>query len=105
MIRFIILSFFVFTACSNSGSGDHKEKDSGNQNNGTYNSADWPKEKENVLLDDCIEELKGKMSQDTAYTYCNCVLKQLKKDFPNIDSASSALNDSSRAARYVAPCL
>ena len=103
MTRFIILCTFLFAACSNSGSGENKGSDT-SSHSGTYNTADWPKDKENELLDGCIEELKGQMSQDSAYTYCNCVLKQLRKDFPNIDSASSALQDSTEAARYVANC-
>lgn len=100
MTRLFLFLVLLLSACNNSGS----EGSSGNDSSATTNQ-NWPKDKENVLLNDCVEELKSMMREDSAFTRCNCVLRLLRADYPNIDSAESAMRDSTAAARYAARCL
>ena len=97
-----ILAICLFFACNNSADSTKDAKDS----SGSNATASWPKDKENELLDGCIETLQTEygMAQDSAFTYCNCVVKQLKGKYSDIDSATTVMQDSTQAAPFVQQC-
>jgi hypothetical protein len=102
MQKFIlILGCSICFACSNSSSeGTPSRSDSVR----TKTSFTWTKDDEHQFLSDCIEHAKNQHGEDTAYIYCNCVLQQVKEDYPNLDSASAILIDSVQAAKYTDRC-
>jgi len=73
----------------------------GNNNGVPYT---WSEEDEKEFLSGCIENTGGKMDEATAYANCKCVLDQLKRSFPNMDSAANVLMDTAKAATFAARC-
>ncbi|MFL5810645.1 MAG: hypothetical protein ACJ749_14075 [Flavisolibacter sp.] len=98
-ITFILITVLCF-ACNNSSDNQQRKSDSTR----TKTSFNWTKEDEHQFLSDCIDHAKGTHGEDTAYVYCNCVLGKVKEDYPNLDSASVILVDSTQAAKYTEAC-
>jgi hypothetical protein len=44
------------------------------------------------------------MNEAASFANCKCVLDQLKRSFPNMDSAATVLMDTTRAAEFAARC-
>ena len=86
----------IFCACNNDSTSSSAKKESAN-------GFVWTTEDDNEFLADCIEEAKAnfKYGEDTAYTKCNCALKQLKTKYQNYDSVEVALNDKAREQEAV----
>ncbi|HWJ91627.1 MAG TPA: hypothetical protein VNR87_10985 [Flavisolibacter sp.] len=99
-ILLILVTAFCF-ACSNSASDNQPSKSDSVR---TKKAFSWSQEDEREFLSDCIDHAKDKHGEDTAYIYCNCVLRQVKEDFPNLDSASAILVDTVQAAKYTEAC-
>lgn len=104
MYRYFILLATVIVLACNSKQSSAETKVKGADSSMVSAGAVWPKEDENEFLSGCIESLKGKLPEDSAFIQCNCVLKQLKQKFPNMDSASSFLMDTVKAAAIAANC-
>jgi hypothetical protein len=100
---FIILTGIILLAC-NSKRTSAGDKATGADSSMVMVNTVWPKEDENEFLAGCIESLKDKLPEDSAYMHCNCVLKQLKQKFPNMDSAANYLMDTAKAAAIAANC-
>ena len=64
----------------------------------------WSKEEIKDFLDHCVNESKLILGEDTAYLQCSCVLRQMKQDFPNMEIASKAFEDTLVVDRYVKKC-
>jgi hypothetical protein len=64
----------------------------------------WSKDEEGEFLAGCVGQAKARLGEEKAFVHCNCVLSELKKNFPNIDSAAPVLMDVQRAAEFAAPC-
>jgi hypothetical protein len=99
-IIFLLIAAICF-ACNNSSSENQQGKSDSVR---TKTGFSWTKEDEHEFLSDCIDHAKGSHGEDTAYIYCNCVLRQVKEDFPNLDSASAILVDSVQASKYTSAC-
>ena len=96
---FLLLLLLAFSCKSKPESAKINSKDSI-----PVNTVAWPKEEENEFLADCVEKAMANLPEDSAYMRCNCVLKQLKQQYPSLDSASTALLDTARAAALAANC-
>ena len=103
MSKIILFLTLLFISCNSSGPSS-KEKDSANIQTSRDSVAGWTKDSENEFLSGCIEEAKALYPEDTAFIYCNCVLKQLKQKFPSMDSASVILMDSAKAVQFTKNC-
>lgn len=100
-----LLTVLFLTACNSNSSESSSTSDSSkNANSSATTVSTWSKEDENEFLDGCIENAKVRLGLDTAYIYCNCVLKQIEQEFPTMDSASTALLDTTRAAAFTEKC-
>ena len=97
MTKLIFIYAVILIACNNS----EGSKTGSDNSDRAFN---WSKEDENEFLSGCIDETKGRYSEDTAYIYCNCVLGKVKQRFPSADSAASVLIDSSSAAEFTKDC-
>jgi major membrane immunogen (membrane-anchored lipoprotein) len=98
---FFLAAIVLLMACNN----DTKEAKSVNENGNTQaKSFTWPQEDEQEFMDDCIENTDAKMQEAAAFANCKCVLNELKKTFPNLDSAANALTDTARVAAFTAKC-
>jgi hypothetical protein len=104
MSKIILFLALLFASCNSSGPSSNGKDSANVQNSKDGGSSAWTKEDENEFLAGCIDEAKARYPEDTAFIYCNCVLKQLKKNFPSMDSASVALTDSSRAVAFTKNC-
>ena len=102
MIRILIGLALCITACNNSSEAGKSEKTTVSDSSQVAHT--WSKEERNEFLLDCIENAKAKVGEDTAYIKCRCVLLQIEKQFPNLDSASAVLVDTTRAAEMIRKC-
>jgi hypothetical protein len=104
MSRTILFLALLFTACNNNSATSSDAKDTATTGGSKTTGYTWTKEDENMFLSDCVDGIKQRMSEDTAYIKCNCALRKLKQEFPNLDSADTMLQDSTRGAAYTANC-
>jgi len=102
MQKFILILACSFCFACNNSSSDASQSTSDSVR--TKTSFTWTREDERQFLSDCIDHAKDTHGEDTAYIYCNCVLRQVKEDYPNLDSASAILVDSVQAAKYTDKC-
>ena len=100
---FLSLTLLLIIACNNSKapSADNTTTDA---DSAVAKSYKWTDQEEKEFLAGCVDNAKANVSDTTAYAYCKCVLDQLKLAFPNLDSASSIIMDTTKAAAYVAKC-
>lgn len=98
---FLFLAVFFATSCNNAP--DVTEA-SGNADSTTATkSYTWDSEDEKEYLAQCVETAKGNVNDTTAYARCKCVLDQLKRVYPSMDSAYAHL-DSAAAVKYAENC-
>jgi hypothetical protein len=64
----------------------------------------WNNDDEKEFLAGCVENARTNLGDTAAYKQCNCVLRQLKQKYPNLDSAANHLTDSTEVAAYTANC-
>ena len=102
MFKPYLFFFLVIIVACNTKSNNNTAIDSTQAAAGK--SFTWSDEDEKEFLADCVEGAKTNRSDTAAYAQCKCVLDQLKQNFPNLDSADSALADSSKAAAYAIKC-
>ena len=95
----MIIAFAV--ACNDSSNKDKNAMKLSGDNATLYT---WPEEDEKEFLSGCIENTGEKMTESASFANCKCVLDQLKRTFPNMDSAATVLMDTTRAAEFAARC-
>ena len=106
MRRFFLIILVSATVSCNNG-----PKDAASTSDSTTTVANenkqmhtWSKDEEGEFLAGCVGQAKARLGEEKAFVHCNCVLGELKKNFPNIDSAAPVLMDVQRAAEFAAPC-
>jgi hypothetical protein len=102
-LYFLLLIVFI-VACKANSNNTNDSVDSTAITTNTGKSFTWADEDEKEFLAGCVENAKAKLSDTAAYAQCKCVLEQLKKVFPTMDSAANALTDSTTAALYINKC-
>ena len=100
---FLSLTLFLIIACNNSKAPSADDTTTGTDS-AVAKSYKWTDQEEKEFLAGCVDNAKANVSDTTAYAYCKCVLDQLKLAFPNLDSASAIIMDTTKAAAYVAKC-
>jgi hypothetical protein len=100
----IFLILVLFLAACNNSNNTSSEKSTTGDTTISGPSAKWSEQDENEFLRDCVENAKARLGEEKSYTYCNCVLKQIRQKFPNLDSASAYLDDSTKAAEFTVNC-
>jgi hypothetical protein len=102
----LCLSLLILTAiaCNTQSDKASDTTDSAKNAVAATKSFTWSDEDEKEFLAGCVENAKANLSDTAAYAQCHCVLEQLKKTFPTMDSAANALSDSATAAAYVSKC-
>ena len=97
----LLLSFIAVIACNN----DSKNSSATAPNSDTVvaKGFTWADDEEKEFLADCVESAKANVGDTVAFRHCNCVLKQLKQNFPTLDSAN-ATADSTQLAMYATNC-
>jgi hypothetical protein len=95
----LIIAFAI--ACNDSNTKDTNAMKLAGDNGIPYK---WSEEDEKEFLSDCIENTGEKMDEAASFANCKCVLDQLKRSFPNLDSAATVLIDTTRAAEFAARC-
>jgi outer membrane protein assembly factor BamD (BamD/ComL family) len=99
MKKILIISLFAIAACNSSSDSKNPASESRKTQAST-----WTTEGENELMAGCVDQAKARLGEDTAYMYCKCALQQVKKEYPNMDSATTVLMDSSRVAELTKNC-
>jgi hypothetical protein len=71
----------IFASCNS----DTKEPSTA----GTLNSKGhtWSTEDDKAFLLECVQGASTRLDETQAFKHCNCVLANVKVDFPNLDSA------------------
>lgn len=99
-----LLILLAAIACNTQSDKAADNNDSSKNAVAATKSFTWSDEDEKEFLAGCVENAKVNLSDTAAYAQCKCVLEQLKKTFPTMDSAANALSDSATAAAYVSKC-
>jgi len=100
MWKFMFFAALCFMSCNNSSETSSGAVDSSNHSS----ASKWTTEDDNEFLAGCVDQAKSRYSEDTAYSYCKCVLAKIKKDIPTADSAEVVLKDSTKVAAYTKDC-
>ena len=100
---FLSLAIFLILACNNSKTPS-TDTTTTSTDSVVAKSYTWTDAEEKEFLAGCVDNAKTSVSDTTAYAHCKCVLDQLKQAFPNMDSASAIIMDTTKAAAYVAKC-
>ena len=104
MFKLYLQLLIVFiVACINKSDKSTTDADSAKATTANKSFA-WSDEDEKEFLSDCVQNAKAKLSDTAAYAQCKCVMEQLKKNFPTMDSADHALNDSATLAAFISKC-
>ena len=102
MLALIFLA--VMAACNNN---ETEVKDNGitvDTTKASKPSFTWAAEEEHEFMAGCVENAKGKLGDTAAYSYCHCILTQVKQTYPNMDSASAVLMDTATVVQYAKNC-
>lgn len=103
MFKILSVALLALIAC-NSGPDKKGETAGAAPASPSAKSYTWSKDDENTFLDGCIDSARVHYGEQAGFAYCNCVLGELKKTFPTMDSASSVLMDLERAKEFAARC-
>ena len=101
---FLSLLIIIVVACNTKSDKASTTTDSTKATTADAKSFTWSDEDEKEFLAGCVENAGNNRSDTVAYAQCHCVMEQLKKTFPTMDSAANALNDSATIAGYVSKC-
>ena len=101
---YLSLLIIFIVACNNNTDKSTTDNDSAKATTATTKSFTWSSEDEKEFLFDCVQNAKARLSDTAAYAQCKCVMEQLKKNFPTMDSADHALNDSATLAAFISKC-
>jgi hypothetical protein len=99
---FFLLLFFV-CAC-NDTSSDTAVETGPPQDTAQKKMYTWPADEEKDFMAGCVDNAKGRLGDTASYRYCKCILAQVKETYPNIDSASAVLLDSTKVVAYAQNC-
>lgn len=64
----------------------------------------WTTDDDNTFLAECVEGARTRFEEPQAFAHCNCVLANVKVDFPSLDSASAVMQDTTKAIKYTEGC-
>jgi hypothetical protein len=101
---YLSLLIIFIVACNNNTDKSTTDADSAKATTAASKSFTWSNEDEKEFLFDCVQNAKARLSDTAAYAQCKCVMEQLKKNFPTMDSADHALNDSATLAAFISKC-
>ncbi len=104
MFKIFFLFLFVAMAACNNQASDTASKNGTTQDTVIKKSFKWPAGEERDFLAGCVDNAKARLGDTAAYSYCNCVLAQVKQTYPNMDSASAVLMDSATVVKYAGNC-
>jgi len=96
--QFLSLLLIAIAAC-NSTPDQSSSKDSSNAKPYV-----WTAEEEGEFLSGCVDSAKAQLGDTLAFAKCKCILAQLKRKFPGMDSAAPVLMDVKRSAEFAANC-
>ena len=88
----IAIATTLFVACKDK-KGTDNTTDAGttttNTTTNTTNTTGWADTTRTGFINNCITESKGKMNEDQAREYCNCMLGKIEAKYPDASTASS----------------
>jgi hypothetical protein len=103
MGKLFLFLFSIAVLSCNNDSKNSSATSSANADSASAKSYTWTDDDEKEFLADCVESAKAKVNDTLAFKHCNCVLKQLKQNFPSYDSANASA-DSAQLALYASKC-
>ena len=68
----------------------------------------WPSVERNAFITECIKTAKAGMSEDSAKSYCYCMLEKIEKKYPTIEEAGKITDADMQSAEWqkdVKDCL
>ena len=98
---FLLLFSIAVVSCNNDS--QTSTAGSANSESAATKSYTWTDDDEKEFLADCVESAKAKVGDTVAFKQCNCVLRQLKQNYPTLDSANASA-DSTQLAMYANKC-
>lgn len=94
-----IAAALLTTGCNNNKGKDNfntnnREKDDYRNNENTGNNGGgWTSEQKQTAMNALMNEVKGKLDDETAQKYCNCVLDELMKKYSSYDEANRSSSE------------
>jgi hypothetical protein len=106
MLKIFALLLLVITAACNNNENAAAENNgiTADTAKAAKPSFQWAAEEEHEFMAGCVDNAKGKLGDTAAYSYCHCILAQVKQTYPNMDSASAILMDTSAVIQYAKNC-
>lgn len=104
MSKILFLFLFVTLVACNNQSNDAETVDTVSADTLKKKSFTWPADEEKEFLAGCVDNAKAKLGDTAAYSYCHCILAQVEQTYPNMDSASAVLMDSTQVIAYAKNC-
>lgn len=107
-MKHILFSLVVllFVACNNNSTSTATTNVADSATTAT--NANWSNEGATEFLSNCVGNAmqNGRYKDEKqAYTFCNCILNQIKAKYPNLDSAKQAMEaDSTQIVKLQENC-
>ena len=86
MYKILLLAALAFASCKDDNKAPDKQQ---NPTNGTSKDSTLTAD-EMDFVDGCVENAQATIGEEKAFVLCKCILMQVKKDNPNLDSATLA---------------
>lgn len=101
----LLLSFLIIivVSCNTKSNNNTNSADSLTAAGAQTKSYTWTDSDEKEFLAACVQSAKANLNDTAAFKQCNCVLKQLKQNFPTLDSANNSA-DSAQLVAFAANC-
>ena len=102
---FALFLLVVMAACNNNESASvNNNATTVDTTKATKPSFKWAEDEEREFMAGCVDKAKGNLGDTASYSYCHCILAQVKQTYPNMDSASAVLMDTSAVVQYAKNC-
>ncbi|MDB5208921.1 MAG: hypothetical protein JWR72_3996 [Flavisolibacter sp.] len=105
-INTVVLSLasLFFTACNNDASTTAAGNDTAVKNTTSATAQSWTQEDELEFMSGCVDNAKGRFGEEKAYTYCKCILAQVKTKYAMDSTLISKLSDTAQVAKMAQNC-
>ena len=100
----LIVAGCIFTACSNDASTANPGKDTVVKNTSSAAAKSWTQEDELEFMSGCVDNAKARLGNEKSYTYCKCILAQVKTKYAMDSSIIERLSDTAEVAKMAQNC-
>jgi hypothetical protein len=100
----LLVTGCVLTACNNNASSTNPGKDPVVKNTSSAAAKSWTKEDELEFMSGCVDNAKARLGDEKSYTYCKCILAQVKTKYTMDSTIIQRLSDTAEVAKMAQNC-